>query len=238
VPLLLALVLTIAGTLVAPAAASTFHTRATGHIAAGAGVELRLQSFDLHDGNSTCGTGTPEHKPDLVPAGQSRGFCYEAKCFIGSGCYDTEFTFKYRIWIDIPYGFIGHTFRDSGYTLVGHALIIATGEDNKLSCGIEQTDPSLATEHFDCQLDTERNAKRSLDPAPTWKVTFSPTPDNVPRVIFIGDSVTAGVRLLRNRGRRELSGHQLRPEQPDGGQLDGRELAEGVRSGRGAQPGQ
>ena len=118
VRLLLALVLTIACTVAAPAAASSFYSRVAGHIAAGDKVELKLRSFEKHEGNGYCGTGTPEPTPDLVPAGQKRGFCYEQKDNLGRTYYMTELTFKYSILVDNGRGFV-----DSGYTLVGHAVI-------------------------------------------------------------------------------------------------------------------
>ena len=145
-----------AGTMAAPAAADSFLTRAASHLKAGPGVQLQLESFVLKKGNGTCGTGTPEERPDLVSPGQSHGFCYEANGFSKTGYYsaDTEFTFKYNVLIYGPYGIIGGSaWHSSGYRLWGHVLIIARGsqQDNQWGCGIEQTDPNQATKHYDCQ---------------------------------------------------------------------------------------
>ena len=196
-PLLLALVLTIAGTLAAPAAADSFNTRAASHIVASSHqVELRLESFNLHRGNSLC----PDmvRPPDLVGPAEVRGFCFEAKGLLGPGSHDTEFSFRYFILLRI-----GQKFIPSGYVLVGHARIIEVGtEDNELSCGIEKYDSAAATEHFDCQVTTQRDAKRSRDPAPAWKLSYTATP-NLPHVIFIGDSVTAGFGYCGDEGGRD-----------------------------------
>jgi hypothetical protein len=165
--------------------ADSFNTRVAGNFETGAGVELKLESFNLHEGNSLC----PDKvvRPDLVLPGTKKHFCYEAKGLIGTGFYDTEFSFKYKIFIKE-----GTSRRDSGYVVVGHALVYYTAEDNKLTCAIEKADQSTPPEHLDCQLTTVRDAKRSRDPAPTWKVTYRATPRDLPKVYFIGDSVTAG----------------------------------------------
>ena len=196
-PLLLALVLTIAGTLAAPAAAG-ITSKAASHLQAGLGLELHLKSFNLHEGNTTCGAGQLDDRPALVPAGKSDGFCYRSDGYPRSD--PTEFTFKYTIWLS-------HAGRlvDSGYTLWGHAEIVAVHvgvemPNNQWGCGIEKTNPNAAIEHFDCQLTTERDAKGSDDPVPTWKVTFQPTPEGVPKVFFIGDSVTAGFGYCGTEG--------------------------------------
>ena len=60
-------------------------------------------------------------------------------------------------------------------------------------------------------MTTERDAERSVDPAPTWKVTFHPTPADVPKVIFIGDSVTAGFGYCGTEGGANSADINCRP---------------------------
>lgn len=188
-------------------AAEDFHTRVSADLVTGAGVQLKLESFDLHEGNSLCPAKVV--RPGTVSPGTKGHFCYEAKGVAGPGTYDTELSFKYKISVTD-----GTRLRDTGYVLAGHALVYYTPEDNMLACAIEKVNHAAPAEHLDCQLTTVRSATRSPDPAPTWKVTWSPTPRNLPKVYFIGDSVTAGFGYCGSEGGTHSSDIACVPNQP------------------------
>jgi hypothetical protein len=193
----------------ADAEAQDFNTRADNHFVMGPNVQLsHNKSFDLHEGNRVCpGANT---YPNYVYQSQTKSFCYEARGLIGPGTHDTELSFGYGICIPVSGGCA-----DSGYEFVGHVLIRDAGsEDNIVRCGVERVNQSLPVKHFDCQLSSVRDLRRSRDPSLTWKLTYTPTPVGAPSVYFVGDSVTAGFGYCGTEGGRDSADLTCRTNEP------------------------
>jgi hypothetical protein len=64
-----------------------------GQLITGPGVELVKDHFTPHEGNERCG----DDGPDRVDPSSHRNFCYWADKVWGTGAYDTEVSFRYKV---------------------------------------------------------------------------------------------------------------------------------------------
>jgi hypothetical protein len=90
------------------------HTKVAGQLITGPGVELVKDHFTPHEGNERCG----DDGPDRVDPSSHRNFCYWADKVWGTGAYDTEVSFRYKVKLSG-----GGVNGDSGYAVDGHVLV-------------------------------------------------------------------------------------------------------------------
>lgn len=80
----------------------------------------------------------------------------------------------------------------SGYYANGRVKVPYSGT-TELSCSLQKVRNDKPARRFSCPTSTARDIKSSYDPGPIWKVTGAPPPEpDAARVVFLGDSVTAG----------------------------------------------
>jgi hypothetical protein len=190
-----AMVLAVVASLAWASPAAALNTRADNRLVVGPNVELsHLIAFKVHRGNMVCPGANPY--PNYVYHGQSQPFCYEARGVVGEGAYDTEFGFRYAICLPDSTGCAS-----TGYELFGHVLIRYAGsEDNVVTCAAVRVNSFAPVRHFDCDVTSLGDLRRSRDPSLTWKLTYTPTPPDATKVYFIGDSVTAGFGYCGTEG--------------------------------------
>jgi Ricin-type beta-trefoil lectin domain len=80
----------------------------------------------------------------------------------------------------------------SGYVADGHTKIVKVGT-SQLDCAVARVDDTRPARRFFCTTSSVHPLSDSTAPEPHWSVTAAATPPaNADRVIFLGDSVTAG----------------------------------------------
>jgi hypothetical protein len=103
-------------------------------------------------------------------------------------------------------------FEDTGYKLKGRALVKNVGRPNELSCNIDRDEPSKPVRRFGCTATwTGGRDPGGNDPGPIWTVNGAAA--DAARVVFIGDSVTAGFGYCGTEGGDRSAGVACSPNE-------------------------